>query len=184
MQLHYQLTPQDLAAYQYAVRDRVDARAKLDGSTKRHAVEALLLTVAILAVALACVSAWPAAAGREFELVESIIGFFTGVLFALAAIWLNFFQQRRSIVKPDGPTLSPHTLAIEADGLRISGTHLEHTFAWPIFEDLTELQSILVLWLEPAQGLIVPRSAFANDREAASFAEEIRGHIARARLGL
>ena len=182
MELRYQLTREDIAAYQFAVRSRVAATLTRTGGAWKHVLFGSAFGVALLGFAVAAAVAIPHLTHRRFGAVEMAAGFLLGVAFLLASIWLNYYRMRGVLLKPNGPGLSLHTLILEPQRLRIAGSHFDHVFHWPVFEELTELKTILVLWIEPGQGLVIPRSAFADEAGVTAFADEVRGHITNARL--
>lgn len=177
MELRYQLTPENVSAYQYAVRSRVAATLTRTGGWWKHVVLGLAFGLALVAAVVAIAIAIQHVTHRRFAEPEMAAGFFLGVAFMFTSIWLNYFRQRGVLMKPNGPGLSPHTLTVVPQGLRIAGSSFEHAFQWPIFEELTELKTILVLWIEPGQGLVIPRTAFADDAAVKAFVQEITGHI-------
>ena len=182
MKINYQLTPSDITSYQYAVRNRLQKTVKGDDGWLTQAGIGLAIAVVAAGVTVAVMEAIPSLTGRAFGLEEFLAGFLFGGLAILGLIWLNYFRQRKSIVKPGGPALSLHTLTVEPDGMRITGPNFETNYLWPIFEDISDLKTLIVLWIEPGQGFAIPRSAFANEAGAEAFVEDIRGHIAKARL--
>lgn len=183
MELRYQLTREDIAAYHIAVRRRVAATLTRTGGAWKHVLYGSAFGVALLGFAIAAAVAIPHLTLRRFGAVEMGAGYILGVAFMFASIWLNYYRQRGVLLKPNGPGLSPHTLILEPQRLRIAGPHFDHVFQWPVFEELTVLKTILVLWIEPGQGLIIPRSAFASEAEAKAFAATLRANIANASAG-
>ena len=179
MQFDYQLTQQDLAAYQYAVKDRLVKLSRSSGNG--FSSMAAGLTAALFASGLAVALVLPKLSGHRLALEELFAGFFLGAIALLAANWLNYFHQRRFIVKQDGPALSRHSVTVEPGGLRISGQNVEHTSLWPLFSEVQALKTIIVLWIEPAQGIVIPKGAFANDVAAQEFLTNVSAHIANAK---
>ena len=182
MELQYRLTRQDLANYQYAVRNRVVARTRRESPWKEILL-ALAFGLVLLAVVTGALLTLPHFTNRRFAEPEMAVGFFIGVTFMLASLWLNYFRQRRKVVNEGGPTLSPHVLSVEPQGLRITGPNFEHSYLWPIFKDITQFKTQVVLWMEPASGLIIPRSAFGDEMSLKAFVEEVRGHISQSKSG-
>ena len=182
MDIRFQLTRQDLANYQFAVRNRVAARPRRESPWKEILL-ALAFGLVLLAAVTGAFLTLPHFTHRRIAEPEMAVGFFMGVTFMLASLWLNYFRQRRNVVNEGGPTLSPHLLSVEPQGLRITGPNLEHSYLWPIFKDITEFKSLLVLWMEPAHGLIIPHSAFGDEVSLKAFIEEVRAHISQSKSG-
>lgn len=177
MEISYQLSPDDLASYQYAVRNRL-ARGISERGDFAYGMWAMLLAALTLAVIAAATWYIPHFTARPFAVPEMIAGFILGMAVLMATTWLSYFRQRHLAVTADGPTLSPHAASLEPDGLRVSGQNFEHTYLWSIFSEVSELKTIIVLWIEPGQGLVIPRSAFADPETASAVINEIKGLIA------
>jgi hypothetical protein len=179
MDVHYELTLADLAAYQGAVKRRVVVGAR---ATRRITswLQALLLLSLYVALAALAVVFLPQITGKAFAEPEFFAGLGLGMSAVLAISWLDYRRNRRHTVRTGGPTLSPHTLNLEPGGLRFSGNNFENTYLWSIFESVEDAGAIIVLWIEPALGLTVPRRAFANEDEARHFLDRAREEITAA----
>ena len=124
LNFEYQLTPQDLTDYQYAVKNRILKRSRSTDIWFR--VWGTLLIMAMIGLGgIAAVMALPALTGHRFAPEEMFAGFFLGLTALFAATWLNYFYQRRSLVKPSGPTYSRHHAIVDERGLGISTDKIE-----------------------------------------------------------
>ena len=177
MEIDYQMTLQDLASYQYAVRNRVAALVKRQDGVFKPLLPALGFILVLFAVAMALAVVIRKVAHRPLAEPELAAGFFVGVAFMLALLWLNYLRQRRSMVKPGGAVLGAHRAVAEPTGLRVSGKNFEHTFLWPIFESVSLLKSIVVLWMEPGHGVFIPRSAFQDTSAEREFIDYLQTRI-------
>jgi hypothetical protein len=169
MQIDYQLTPKHVAAYQYAVRDRMRAMTGTGGMRERLSYAALALLTCLLLiggdVALEHLT------GARTSPWALVFGLIVGAAITIGTYWIQYFGQRSRIVQPGGPTLKPHTMDAGDARLSVQAESIESSYAWCHFEAVTEHADILVLWIEPALGLFVPRDAFAN----ACQRERVRG---------
>ena len=181
MNFDYQLTSQDLSQYQFAVRNRL-ARGVRKLGVLSHLGWALALTIPVMAAVVLAAWALPRFSRHHFAFEELAIGFFTGVTFVFAATWLNYFRQRRLLVKPSGPTLSLHHLSLEEAGLRIATDKIETSSRWSLFDEITAYKNIFVLWIEPGQGIVVPKSAFADEAGVSAFLSAVSVYITNAKV--
>jgi YcxB-like protein len=179
MELRYQLTRDDLAAYQYAVRTRVTKQVTLQDGKSRDVLYGLAFGLLLVALAAAVALVLPHLTHRRFAAEEMAAGFFLGVIFTFAAIWHNYWRQRGVVASPDGPALSGHVMTLEPQGFRITGPNFNHWLLWPIVHEVSELKTLIVLWMEPAQGIVIPRSAFASAAQAEAFAVTVREYVAK-----
>ncbi len=69
-------------------------------------------------------------------------------------------------------------VAYEAGGLQIDGKHMQTSYDWAAFKDVTEGAKILVLWMGDRSGVIVPDRAFAEPQDRTAFADFVIERIA------
>ena len=124
----------------------------------------------------------PALTGHRFAPEEMFAGFFLGLTALFAATWLNYFHQRRSLVKPSGPTYSRHHAIVDERGLGISTDKIETSSRWSLFDEITAYKNIFVLWTEPGQGIVVPKSAFADEAGVSAFLSAVSVYITNAKV--
>ncbi len=67
--------------------------------------------------------------------------------------------------------------AYEGGGIQITGKHLQSSFDWTAFLDLTQSSDILVLWIDKGAGTIIPHAAFADENERQQFADFVNDRI-------
>jgi hypothetical protein len=180
-EVSFELTPADLAAYQYAVRDRLTKLAPKQW-WETDAIRATVL-FGIAAVTYAGLDwAAPWLLGRPLELVEFLIGFWLGLLLAIGLMWMTYWDQRRRMVRPDGPTLGEHVVRLTNEGVSINLRDSDARYTWRAFEDITEQRGLISLWLEPGIGLIIPAHAFAKDTERVQFFSELKTRMTESNL--
>ena len=175
-EIAYRLEPRHLLDYQFAIRNRLSRNPKR-GAPKAEWLRALLFGLACGVIYFALLWLWPRMAGVDLGVAELVVGFILGAAAAVGSMWWHYAEQRRLMVKPDGPSLGEHVLSTSATGVSVIGQNFENRYAWPIFEDATRYSGILVLWIEPGMGLIIPRVAFDGEAAEAAFLEDIRGNI-------
>lgn len=84
-------------------------------------------------------------------------------------------------LRPGGVMLGHRTLTMSRDGLRIEASNFEARYTWAIFDTITVHKTIVVLWTDPAAGVLIPKDAFENPEARAAFVEQATSHIAAAR---
>ncbi len=176
IELSYRLEPRHLMDYQFAIRDRL-LRSPGRVTPKAEWLRALLFGLACGVIYFGLVWLWPRIAGVDLSVAELVLGFLLGAAAAVGAMWWHYAEQRRLMVKPDGPSLGEHVLAISATGISVVGQHFENRYAWPIFEDASRYSGIVILWIEPGMGLIIPRTTFGGEAAEDAFLEAFRGNM-------
>lgn len=180
-EIEYQLEPKDLAAYQFATRDRLrGARSKslLDNEIVRAVIIMVLGGGAMIGVE--ALARWYL--GRPLELFDYAVGVLFGAALMLALIWLHYFDQRRRLARPDGPVLGKSTLRLMREGVLITQKHVEVRYGWPVFLGITEARDLLLMWIEPGVAIAIPRRAFGSDKVLADFVSEADARMAEAGL--
>lgn len=181
-ELTYTLEASHIAAYQRLASERA---SNSRGAEPRGFDAAGIWLAAAIAVAVVVVMAGlllPLLTGRSFSYLEFFLGLFIGFGVIAAALWVQYTTVRRQAVRPDGPTLSEHRLRLAGDGLRTSSQFFENTCRWHAIEDATVHETVVVLWLEPGMGVVVPRSAFADQGQESDFVARVRALVAEAKL--
>ena len=168
MDLTFKLIPEDLSNYRYAVRDRLTALPG-NGIWSKHWVRAGLTISAGAGLFLILDRVVPGLTGHELSMTELGLGIVMGFAFFLAILWLNHFEQAKKLVRADGPTMSEHTVSVNTTGLNVTAPHMTAHYAWAAFQDVTAVRNLVVLWIEPAFGLVIPKRAFANDEARDAF---------------
>jgi hypothetical protein len=116
----------------------------------------------------------PAAFGFAFAL---------GALFLWGAasvyFWLANRRAKQYALKPSGLNLGPRQLTVDEPGIVSRGSTDTTTIAWRAFDEVELLSNIIVLWVEPIAGVIVPRDAFDAPEAEAAFLADVRARIGR-----
>jgi YcxB-like protein len=175
IELSYKLKPENLASYQFAVRNRIK---HTPGVWWKSLTAQILTTFALVAcIALLIVTVFPRLGLGTFHPMSALAGFLIGGLFTVVANWLHYFSARDRIVRPDGPTFSAHTMMVEDSGLTVKSARGESRYKWSLFDAVTERSDIIVLWYEPAGGIIVPHAAFETPAAATAFVDFVSTRI-------
>ena len=161
MDVTFKLNPQDLVNYRYAVRDRLQA-VPAAGFLQKRWVRAMMITGASAALFVIIDAIIPVMTGRQLAGAELGAGFAIGIMFLLGLLWLQYFDQSRVLVRPDGPTLSEHTVVVNTSGLHVTAPHMMAHYSWPAIQDVTTDRDLVLFWLEPSFGLAVPQHAFQS----------------------
>jgi hypothetical protein len=176
MKVNYQLAPKHLAAYQYAVRDRMRAITGAGTVRERLSYAALALLIGLLLIGGdVALEHFTGAPTSPWALVFGLV---LGAAMIIATYWIHYFGQRGRIVQPDGPTLKPHTMDAGDTRLIVQAEGIDVSYAWHNFEAVTEHAEIMVIWIEPALGLVVPRDAFVSPDVERAFLSRVRERIA------
>jgi hypothetical protein len=181
MELAYRYDRDHLKAYQALASCRVEAR------DRDYASEwwGWMLGYALAAGAGLAVAdlAFPVLTGRPFCALEFIGGFVTGWACIYALSWRRYRRLSAAMVKADGPTMSEQRITVAADGIKSTSRFIDHLYRWTAFEEVTVYDGIIVLWTEPGDGAMVPRSAFADPASEAAFLEAVRANMTTAKAG-
>lgn len=181
MDVMYKLTPRDLSAYRYAVRDRLEVLPSASVLGKKWFQ---LLVVCAAGAIFVFVLDWllRRVSGRPIEIVDFVGGMLGAVMMVLAVLWFNYSERVRKLVRDDGPTLAEHNMNVSPSGIKISAPHITAHYAWPAIQYVSVVRDLVIFWLEPAHGIAVPASAFANSIERERFVAAIEGHRKEAGL--
>lgn len=181
MDVTFRLKPQDLANYRYAVRDRLQALPAA-GFWQQQWVRAMLIISASLALFLFVDAIIPFITGRQLAGTELGTGFVIGIVFLLGLLWLQYFDQSRILVRPDGPTLSEHTVVVNSSGVHVTAPHMIAHYSWPAIQDVTTDRDLVLFWLEPSFGVVVPSHAFQSTVARDAFIDAVKAR--RTEFGL
>lgn len=177
----FDLQFEDLSAYQFVVRDRLTKLAPKQWWETDAFRATVLFGFAAVTFALLDWAA-PSFLGRPLEFVEFLTGFWLGLLLAIGLMWMTYWDQRRRMVKPDGPMLGEHVVKLNGEGVAINLRDVEARYAWRAFDSITEQRGLLSIWMEPGVGLIIPCRAFASDADRVQFISEVNARMTASRL--
>lgn len=179
IELTYRYGPEHIKTYQALASRRVEA------SDRDYASEwwGRMLIYALLAGAVLAAAdlAFPLLTERPFALLEFVSGFIGGVACTYALSWRRYRRLSSKMVKPDGPTMSEQRVGVAEDGIRSTSRFIDHVYRWTAFEGVTVHNGIIVLWTEPGDGAMVPRSAFADQAAEAAFLDAVRANMTAAK---
>jgi len=74
-------------------------------------------------------------------------------------------------VKSVGWVLGDRAIVLSDQGLVDAGNGTELKVDWPAIDGVTVSKNLVVLWMEPAAGVFVPRAAFATTDDERSFVD-------------
>jgi hypothetical protein len=109
--------------------------------------------------------------------VSGLVGFYLGMAMVIFAIWFNYFAARSNMVRPNGPTLIPHTMTLDDAGISGASALAKADYVWSMFTDVSEREDVILLWYEPAAGIVIPKEAFASLQAQAEFIDAARARI-------
>jgi hypothetical protein len=181
-ELTYTLEAEHLAAYQKLAALRAASGGR-DATRVYESYGRSLVAGLAVAVPMAALYMFlPVVTDRPFAGVEFVFGLIIGVVILVVAMRLQSSRAQRRFVRLDGPTLSEHQLSLAGDGLRTSSRMFDFLCRWHAFEDVTVGDGIVVMWIEPGMGVVVPRNAFADQKAETAFVDLVRAHVLEAKL--
>lgn len=162
MEITYQLGRDHYWQYNAFVIGRVPA-------LKRQALVGPLIIAVILVFDL-----W------AFHLIlNPTVLFFCGA--ALFGAWLAFTTWTRKrvflkTVEAKPGSLGLHTLALSAEGVREQSDVLETRVKWPKVTEIAQSKQLIVFFVGPRYGFIVPLSAFPSPERTRAFLETAQAY--------
>jgi len=99
-----------------------------------------------------------------------------GILATLAMIGVLSRMSLRLHVKETGWILGDRTIVLSEQGVADAGNGTELRVDWPAIDGVSVSKNLVVLWMEPAAGVFVPRSAFATPDDERSFVDFAEAH--------
>jgi len=94
-------------------------------------------------------------------------------------VFSSFLQSH--YLNDDWTILGDRHLDLSDAKVEMTGKHSQASYDWAVVQDITQTKNVLVIWVEPAAGIIVPRRAFKNFDEVEAFIEYVRQRINRAK---
>jgi hypothetical protein len=181
MDVTFRLIQDDLSNYRYAVRDHL---AKV--ADDRFWATPWVRWTALFVAAFVCLQVFDwlivQFTGQPASYVELATGFLAGAFLVLGLLWMNHWDQTRKLVRPDGPTLSEHTISVNTSGLSVTAPHMTAHYTWSVIKELTNERGLVVLWLEPSVGLVIPERAFPNTEARQKFIAAIEARRTESEL--
>ncbi len=181
MDVTFRLSQDDLSNYRYAVRDHL---AKIPDT--RFWGKPWVRGLAVFIAAFVCLQVFDwlivQFKGRPASFVELAIGFMAGAALVLVLFWVHYWDQTRKLVRPDGPTLSEHTVTVNTSGLSVAAPHMTAHYTWSAVQEVTKQRGLIVLWLEPSVGLVIPERAFASLEACQAFVDAIEARRTESEL--
>jgi hypothetical protein len=177
MELTYRLTRNDYRQFEKLARARMAPRKQKPWHWKGPAGAVLLLALASLAATM-LVLEWL----TRSEIID-LRANITAVLAYMWGVWtmvLCSLILRRRNRSGDGSMPVELLLKADGDGLQLSDPARTDAYSWRAFTDISEHPDYIVLWLAPAQGIIVPVRAMAGEDMRQEFIDLARAHIALA----
>ena len=174
MEVEYELTPEDLYAYQW----RAVNTSPLGRRAKRKMYLYLLLAVVLLAVV-------PAIGPGGFDFSQISFGFIV-IAFAVVASLTWFLEKRmtRRLIrdflkeeKPDKGQLGKHRLVLDETGLLETTAVGESRTSWAGVHRVEQNPDYIFIYIAPAAAHVVPRRAFASTTAADTFYERVKASV-------
>ena len=166
MEIEYELTPDDLYAFQL----RAVQKSPMVKRTRRNTYIALLFAILVFAIV-------PAIGPWGFDPSRVSLGFFV-YFFTLVAVLTWFFEKRitrRGILevikeeKAEKGRLGRHNLKLDETGLVESTAVGEARTLWSGVDRIEHDPDYIYIYTAPAAAHVIPRRSFNSDNEAEQF---------------
>lgn len=171
------LTPELLARYHAISQQRLSRAASKAMGWRGEALNfavASLFALHVIWLAFYLLSTWTS---HPADLASALIGFLAGGGMLLAALWHRSFEIRRLLSQDSNPALLPYHAVIDSEQLRFTSPRADTVVRWPFVSQITQHPGMVILWIEPHHGIIIPSSAFANDDAVQAFLTFARDRI-------
>lgn len=182
MEVVYQLEPAHFTAYQNEAARRLsmaDTTRKAPAVHKARGPLAALLVIVVLTTIEVAITRLK---GGPPNYPEQFFGFLVGAGALAAITWEQARRAASAVVRPDMQASRERRLAVTAEGLKASGPTFETLYRWPVFKEVAVHGPVIVAWIEPDFGVMVPAKAFASDSDRTAFVEAVRSRIVTAKL--
>ena len=175
-QLEYRIGPQQWAEYVGLAQQR-SWRA---GRPKRLMSRAIDAVVAGTAAGLGLFALQRIFKIDDMLAIAALVAFvvFYGLGIFVALRHTRSLEQAQP--RREGIVLGERSALATDEFLEISSILVRSRYEWQAFERVDRLQRMVVLWMEPGHGLVVPKSAFQSDGEMTGFVEYANECIAKA----
>jgi YcxB-like protein len=179
IEVTYRFEHEHLQAYRRLASNRVDAlHSDADMQWWIWMIAYPVLAAALLAAECLIL---PKLTGRPFAWPELLLGLAGGIAVCIALMWRRYRWFYIRAVRRGGPTMAEHHTIVSADGLTTETDVVQAMYRWGAFDGVTVKDGIIVLWLEPGAGLLVPCNAFAGPEAETAFLDTVRSHVGEAK---
>ena len=172
--LRYRLTPAHFKAYLGLANRRVGGNC-----TWKHVLEGVLLGLGMSLLLIILIKS-----GHLTRVQGNMLlaGWLLGSLMTFGLMNYSARRQMGRIVGAHDSMIGEFQLvAYEAGGLQVSGAHVQSSFDWTAFVDLTQSDDIMVLWVDNGVGVILPNKAFSSSGERQDFAAFVEERLGKTR---
>lgn len=109
------------------------------------------------------------------------LAFFTGAwTFWLINKITDTVLARRAVTRifrEDGLVLGNRSLSVDDGGVHVASDLLKEEVSWKLIRSVSLQRLVLVLWTDPAAGIIIARSAFTNAKQEQEFISLVQSKI-------
>lgn len=103
------------------------------------------------------------------------------IVCAVAAAWTAYllWAQRRAVItqmQARVGAIGLHTVSLQPDGLYSQTSVIDTRVKWQNITEIADNSQMILLFLSPRYGFIVPKRAFADPAQAAAFLETARAY--------
>lgn len=180
MRLEDQLRPEDLLAFGAAQRARIVKQVR---GSRGYLLPAVAFSMVIFAVGLFTAQELPIRTGRPIAYPELCAGaglsFLTTLAFVLMARRRATSVLRERVAALNAENFGPRILTLNAERVEVQFDKSGTWRAWSEFKELTEHETLVVVWRNNLDGLIVTKRAFGSAADLETFMVAARAWIAQ-----
>ena len=161
MEVTYQLEREDYWQYNTFVIGRVPA-------LKRQVIISSVIFPAIITLDL-----W------LFHIVGPGLLVASGAAFCVLWVALLAWTRKRAYlraVQAKPGSLGLHTLSLDADGVREQSAIMEGRVKWPKVSEIAQSKQLIVFFIGPRYGFIVPKRVFPTSEQVQAFVETAQAY--------
>lgn len=123
----------------------------------------------------------PALLALEFQFLHLSLLVCVLLILVITAGWTAFllWGQRRGVIalaEARPGAIGLHTLALGPEGFQEQSSVMATIVKWPKVTEITESKELIVLFLGPRYGFLVPKRAFQTSGQAQVFLETVRAY--------
>ena len=166
MHLSFRLSRKDLAALQEVASRRVTEVTRANYKLFFFTVIIWIPLGVALATYFALYRKYPEAA-HDLTIVAAALAL--GIALFICHLYYKQHLTRRGYLSDDGWFLAEQTVDADTDGLGIQTARGHTSFRWTAFMHRAEDHANLYLFVDNAQAVIIPKSAFGSTDDASRF---------------
>jgi hypothetical protein len=152
----------------YAAQRRATRKKQAWGAIAFMTIGAIVSVIALTTIARSAgIHGVRGAAFGPNELVP--IAIMVGIGLPFGWMWLASRKIVTGYLRPGGSWLGPRRYVIDENGVAVTGPDVSSRTGWSVVTDMTSERNTIVVWTDPAAGLMIPRAAFRDEAHIAEL---------------